>query len=108
MPSSKSSAATPSPKCARASPPSARPAWKTSPWTTRRAYGGSRATKDERRKTNDTFVLRLSSFVRPFMNLILYGPPGVGKTTVGRIAAQSLGRDFVDVDQWIESHWGRP
>jgi 3-dehydroquinate synthase len=42
------------------------------------------------------------------MNLILYGPPAVGKTTVGRLAAQALGRDFVDVDQWIEAHWGRP
>ena len=42
------------------------------------------------------------------MNIILYGPPGVGKTTVGKLIAQRLGREFVDGDQWIESRWGRP
>jgi len=42
------------------------------------------------------------------MNLVLYGPPGVGKTTVGKLIAQRLGREFVDGDQWIESSWGRP
>ena len=41
------------------------------------------------------------------MNLILYGPPGAGKTTVGRLAARALGREFVDVDAWIEARWGR-
>lgn len=41
------------------------------------------------------------------MNLILYGPPGAGKSTVGRLAAQTLGREFVDVDAWIEARWGR-
>jgi shikimate kinase / 3-dehydroquinate synthase len=42
------------------------------------------------------------------MNLVLYGPPGSGKTTVGRIAARQLGREFVDGDIWIEARWGRP
>ena len=42
------------------------------------------------------------------MNLVLYGPPGSGKTTVGRIAARQLGREFVDGDSWIEARWGRP
>src|SRR3989442_424488 len=42
------------------------------------------------------------------MNLVLYGPPGSGKTTVGRIAARQLGRQFVDGDSWIEARWGRP
>lgn len=42
------------------------------------------------------------------MNLILYGPPAVGKSTVGRLAAQALDRDFVDVDHWLETRWGRP
>jgi shikimate kinase / 3-dehydroquinate synthase len=42
------------------------------------------------------------------MNLVLYGPPGSGKTTVGRIAARQLGSKFVDGDAWIEARWGRP
>lgn len=42
------------------------------------------------------------------MNLILYGPPGVGKSTVGALAAAALGRPFVDGDAWIEARWGRP
>ena len=42
------------------------------------------------------------------MNIILYGPPGVGKTTVGELVAERLGREFVDGDEWIESRWGRP
>ncbi len=42
------------------------------------------------------------------MNIILYGPPGVGKTTVGKLIAERLGREFVDGDEWIESCWGRP
>jgi 3-dehydroquinate synthase len=40
------------------------------------------------------------------MNLILYGPPGVGKTTVGKALAQKLGREFVDSDPLIEARTG--
>ena len=42
------------------------------------------------------------------MNLILYGPPGSGKTTVGQMAAHRLGREFLDFDDYIERRWGRP
>ncbi len=41
------------------------------------------------------------------MNIVLYGPPGVGKTTVGNLVAERLGREFADGDEWIEAHWGR-
>ncbi|MBO4767119.1 MAG: shikimate dehydrogenase [Lachnospiraceae bacterium] len=34
-------------------------------------------------------------------NLVLTGMPGVGKTTIGRIAAKRLGRRFVDSDEVI-------
>ena len=42
------------------------------------------------------------------LNLVLAGPPGSGKSTLGAAAARALGRTFVDGDAWIESHWGRP
>jgi len=41
------------------------------------------------------------------MNLILYGPPASGKTTIGQLVAQRLGREFIDGDVWIENHWSR-
>lgn len=34
-------------------------------------------------------------------SLFLWGPPGVGKSTVGRLVAERLGRPFVDVDERI-------
>lgn len=36
------------------------------------------------------------------MNIFLYGPPGSGKSTVGRILARRLNRTFVDLDSLIE------
>jgi shikimate kinase / 3-dehydroquinate synthase len=42
------------------------------------------------------------------MNLILYGPPCSGKTTLGAMTAQLLGRQFVDGDAFIEARWQRP
>jgi shikimate kinase len=36
-------------------------------------------------------------------SLIFIGPPGSGKTTVGRLVASRLGVDFVDTDQLIEA-----
>ena len=39
-------------------------------------------------------------------NLVLTGFMGTGKTTVGRILAERLGRDFVDTDEVIESRAG--
>jgi shikimate kinase / 3-dehydroquinate synthase len=42
------------------------------------------------------------------MNIILYGPPGSGKSTVGRELATRLGREFVDCDTLIETRAGLP
>ncbi|XP_018596623.2 threonine synthase-like 1 [Scleropages formosus] len=42
-------------------------------------------------------------------NIFLMGPPGAGKTTVGRIVAQRLGRPLIDVDDDIlERQWNMP
>ena len=39
-------------------------------------------------------------------NLILIGPMGAGKTTIGRRLAKSLTREFVDSDKEIERRTG--
>ncbi len=40
------------------------------------------------------------------MNIVLIGMRGCGKTTVGRILAQKLGREFVDMDELIPKKVG--
>ena len=38
--------------------------------------------------------------------LVLSGPPGVGKTTIGQLCAERLGIPFVDSDQEIAKEAG--
>ncbi len=40
-------------------------------------------------------------------NLVLCGMPGAGKTTLGRLCARSLGREFVDTDEEIVNRCGK-
>lgn len=40
--------------------------------------------------------------------LVLCGPPGVGKTTIGRICAQLLGCAFLDTDEELSARAGLP
>ena len=41
-------------------------------------------------------------------NIILTGFMGTGKSTVGRLLAERLGREFVDTDEVIVARAGRP
>ena len=45
---------------------------------------------------------------RQMENIVLIGMPGSGKTTVGKMLAQELGREFVDADAVLEQLAGRP
>jgi len=45
---------------------------------------------------------------RSFANLVLIGFMGTGKSSVGRLAAQQLGYEFVDTDEAIERRAGKP
>ncbi len=40
-------------------------------------------------------------------NIVLIGMPGSGKTTVGNVLAEKLGREIVDLDAWIVEQTGR-
>lgn len=40
--------------------------------------------------------------------VVLIGPPGAGKTTVGRLVAAQLGVPFTDTDELIEAEQGTP
>lgn len=40
--------------------------------------------------------------------IVLVGAPGSGKSTVGKLLAAQLGREFVDVDSVIEERAGKP
>lgn len=41
------------------------------------------------------------------MNIILIGFRGTGKTTIGRILAQRLGKGFIDADEFLEQKEGK-
>ena len=41
-------------------------------------------------------------------NIVLIGPMGAGKTTVGKQLASRLGKSFCDVDQELEKRTGVP
>ena len=46
--------------------------------------------------------------MNPATNLVLVGPMGAGKTTLGRRLARYFGLDFLDLDEEIERRTGAP
>jgi len=42
------------------------------------------------------------------LNIVLAGPPGAGKSAVGRLLGERLGREFVDTDAIVERIAGKP
>ena len=49
----------------------------------------------------------ITEIERETENIILVGMPGCGKSTVGRIIAEKLGREFVDIDEEIVKTHGK-
>ncbi len=49
----------------------------------------------------------LGALLREQTNIAIVGMPGSGKTTIGRLLAQALGRDFLDTDEIILRQTGR-
>lgn len=55
----------------------------------------------------DAKIERVTAIMaRKMQNIILIGMPGSGKTTLGRLVAARLGREFVDCDEYIENTVG--
>ena len=42
------------------------------------------------------------------MNIILIGFRGTGKTTIGKILARQLGKEFIDADMYLEKKKASP
>jgi shikimate dehydrogenase len=42
------------------------------------------------------------------LNIVLIGMPGCGKTSIGKVLAKKLGRNFVDTDEVITKNAGKP
>ncbi len=58
--------------------------------------------------SNDIVENIHSMLRRQMENIILVGMPGCGKTTVGKVLAKALGKEFRDTDQWIEKFTNTP
>ena len=56
----------------------------------------------------ETLSRVVAAVARDMENVTLIGMPGAGKTTVGRILAQKLGREFVDCDEVLVQRAGMP
>ena len=50
----------------------------------------------------------LSGLVGQLQNVVLVGMPGCGKSTISRILAQRLGKEFLDLDRLIFQRAGKP
>ncbi len=60
-------------------------------------------------KIDDSEIERVTRIVELQMkNIALVGMPGCGKSTIGRVLAQKLGRKFVDLDEVITEKAGCP
>ena len=60
-------------------------------------------------KISDDQIPKIYNNLRRQMeNIILIGMPGCGKSTIGKKLAEKLGKEFVDADQALETHFGRP
>lgn len=70
---------------------------------------GAKASEFFLRTTYDSGIIeRVYNEVNTKMrNVTLVGMPGCGKSSVGRVLAEKLGRELVDCDDYVTERWGR-
>jgi shikimate dehydrogenase len=56
--------------------------------------------------SNEVVESLISKMVIDKSNVVLYGMPSAGKTTLGKIIAEKLNREFIDTDYYIEKTYG--
>lgn len=77
------------------------------PHTKEVVFGASPARTRALKQRKGPQPLRWGRRISAMKNIILIGMMGCGKTTVGRLLAQALGRELVDTDEAIERREGR-
>lgn len=61
------------------------------------------------KQISDDSIARIHGILRKQMeNIVLIGMPGCGKSTIGKVLAEKLGKQFIDIDQQIVYHSGMP
>ena len=70
------------------------------------AFAASELFTDSRIKASKKQVFDALSIEK--LNIVLTGMPGSGKTTLGKLLSEHLGRNLVDVDEEIVKQEGRP
>ncbi len=61
------------------------------------------------KKIDDSIILKIYQMLQTRMeNIVLIGMPGCGKSSIGKLLAQKLGKTFVDADTEIEKAAGKP
>ena len=57
---------------------------------------------EEKKQSDDIIESVINSIKKQTLNVVLVGMPGAGKTTVGKMVANLLGKEFIDTDLLIE------
>lgn len=61
----------------------------------------------EQNPTDDNTETLITDIRKQKANVVLFGMPSSGKTTLGKLVAKKLGRPFVDLDEYITERQGR-